>query len=59
VGPARGVETALPGVRADSTDDYINQIYQAQQQTNDYVNQIYQKQQQLNDYLNQVWQTQQ
>jgi hypothetical protein len=56
-------------VRADDTEDYINQIYQQQQDldtylqqmqdTQDYINQIYQDQQQRDDYLNSIWQSMQ
>jgi hypothetical protein len=57
-----------PAARADDTSDYLNQIYQDQQQltdyldsiqqTQDYINQIYEDQQQLNDYLDSIQQTQ-
>jgi hypothetical protein len=59
----------VPAARADDTQDYINQIYQEQQQYNDYmqsltdtqnyINQIYQDQQQQNDYMQSLNETQQ
>jgi hypothetical protein len=40
-----------PVVWADETDDYVNQIYQDQQNQDDYVNQIYQDQKNQDDYM--------
>jgi hypothetical protein len=58
--------THLTAVRGDETDDYVNQIYQDQQERDDYlksvdetqryVDQIYQDQQERDDYLNSTWQ---
>jgi hypothetical protein len=67
LGLSLGLGLLMPATaRADDTDDYINQIYQDQQQTadylksiddtNQYVDQIYKDQQAQTDYLNQIMQ---
>jgi septal ring factor EnvC (AmiA/AmiB activator) len=48
-----------PAIRADDTDDYINQIYQNQKSTDDYLNQIYQDQQNFDNYMKSLDETQQ
>jgi hypothetical protein len=42
--------TCAPAARADETTDYINQIYQDQQNLNDYLNSI----QETQDYINNI-----
>jgi hypothetical protein len=44
-----------PALRADETDDYINQIYQDQKETDDYLNGLARDQEQLNDNLNSIY----